>query len=184
VNVPEDPKESQESPKIRLPELAIFKKYSIALRKEFAEAEEFDSVLEKTLTQLNALKRGGATPTRLSAGRTGSRPEHETAQEQDLAPDQVSTTVSRPEHETAQEQDLAPALDDEAADGADEVAAADAAFWEMAPPDAPKSPRKLAPKRKPKPPPTVVRVSSSGQPIIESSPSSNESSSNKRRAKK
>lgn len=41
----------EESAQIRLPELAIFKRYSLALRQEFADLEEFVAVLEKSYAQ-------------------------------------------------------------------------------------------------------------------------------------
>lgn len=40
---------------IRLPELPVFKKYSLALRQEFAGADEVLSMLERTKTRVGAL---------------------------------------------------------------------------------------------------------------------------------
>src|SRR5688572_3241126 len=42
----------KDSSKVRLPELPVFKKYSLALRQEFASVEEVLSVLERTTTKI------------------------------------------------------------------------------------------------------------------------------------
>lgn len=137
MSTPEDPNDSQEPVRVRLPELPIFQKYSIALRQEFADAAEFKSILEKTLNRLRTAPVPAAAP----------------------APATVPDSA------------IAPAPNDTEAE-------ADAAFWEMASPDAPRPARKVRPKRKPKPPPAIVRVSSSGKPIIESNPPASKAPAN------
>lgn len=42
----------KDSEKVRLPELPVFKKYSLALRQEFASVDEILSVLERTTTKI------------------------------------------------------------------------------------------------------------------------------------
>lgn len=46
---------AKESDKVRLPELPVFKRFSLALRQEYASADEVLSVLERTVTRINAL---------------------------------------------------------------------------------------------------------------------------------
>lgn len=144
MSTPEDPNDSQEPGRVRLPELPIFQKYSIALRQEFADAAEFKSILEKTLTRLRTVP----------------------------VPAIASALATAPAPATVPDAATAPAPNDTEAE-------ADAAFWEMASPDAPRPARKARPKRKPKPPPAIVRVSSSGKPIIESPPPEGKAPANK-----
>lgn len=46
---------AKESEKVRLPELPVFKRFSLALRQEYASADEILSVINRTVTRINAL---------------------------------------------------------------------------------------------------------------------------------
>ena len=177
MSTPEDP------PKIRLPELPIFQKYSIALRQEFADAKEFELILEKTLKRVRAAAPAvpavdAATPAPRTDNsptyvpRDSSRLVESPAPSASTAPSYENEIQTKPESEsetqpeteiqTKPETHTKPETEIPTKIDPDEVA-----FWEMASPDAPRPPRKRV-KRKAKVAPAIVRVSSSGKPIVES----------------
>lgn len=146
---------------IRLPELPVFKRYSLALRQEFASPEEILTMLERTSARIESIVRKAQ---KRKEPPSDPIEEAEPIEESDPAgseeTDFDATQLIHPDQLTTAE--APPGILEEDLD--------DRPFWDIDEPDAvitkarsPK-PRPSKPKRKP-PAPEIVRVGPRGQPI-------------------
>lgn len=90
-----------QTPKIRLPELPIFKKYSLALRQEFASSRELLLALERTASKIQKVLDREEQKAHVASD--GFAPEDEERSEKEPAPEEAVTENSDPEDPVADE---------------------------------------------------------------------------------
>lgn len=194
---------AKETGKIRLPELPIFKKYSLAVRQEYVTPQEVLAALERTTARVERLIEKAEEERRRQEEQEKGEAERIALEEQERSWSEAGVVPDEPE-ESEVEEDIPGTME---LDKADEVAPVDGGraseepveerpFWEIdddelpqpkakpvpQPKDKPK-PKPKPKKAKSRPRPQVVQVSRRGKPITKKASKKTTRTGAKRKAK-